>query len=100
MSSRLFKKVVKEQEQQLHQEEDEQLKDNESESPDSAPRSSINPFDLLNDGDDDPEPDPDPDQVFSSNLYHHMLLILLSLLRVFNCYVHCSCYQNLDWIIH
>lgn len=54
MSSRLFKKVVKEQEQQQLGEEG-QLKDDESESPDSAPRSSINPFDLLNDGDDDPD---------------------------------------------
>lgn len=54
MSSRLFKKVVKEQEQQ-QLEEEEQLKDNELESPDSAPRSSINLFDLLNDGDDDPD---------------------------------------------
>ncbi|KAL5863198.1 hypothetical protein ACOSQ3_000712 [Xanthoceras sorbifolium] len=64
MSSRLFKKVVKEQEQQQRQrheteEEEEQLKDNESESPDSGPRSSINPFDLLNDEDDH---DDDPDQ--------------------------------------
>lgn len=66
MSSRLFKKVVKEQEQQ-QLEEEEQLKDDESESPDSAPRSSINPFDLLNDGDDD------PDQVFFSDLNYCIL---------------------------
>lgn len=50
MSSRLFKKVVKQQEEEdrLHAQE----QDNDSESPDSAPP-SINPFDLLNDDDDD-----------------------------------------------
>lgn len=72
MSSRLFKKVVKEQEQQ-QLEEEEQLKDNELESPDSAPRSSINLFDLLNDGDDD------PDQVFLSDLNYYLLSIFLLL---------------------
>ncbi|KAJ0053825.1 hypothetical protein Pint_00712 [Pistacia integerrima] len=61
MSSRLFKKVVKEQEQiqqrRQETEEEQQLNDDESESPESGSRPSINPFDLLNDGDDDPEPE-------------------------------------------
>lgn len=72
MSSRLFKKVVKEQEQIQQQrqetEEEQQLNDDESESPESGSRPSKNPFDLLNDGDDDPEP-----EVFSPNInsYYH-----------------------------
>ncbi|XVF72896.1 hypothetical protein PTKIN_Ptkin12aG0157500 [Pterospermum kingtungense] len=58
MSARLLKKVLKEQEQQkqrvIEEEEegDDQLNGDESESPDSGARSSMNPFDLLNEGDD------------------------------------------------
>ena len=59
MSARLLKKVLKEQEQQkqqvIEEEEEEQLNGDESEWPDSGARSSKNPFDLLNEGDDGDE---------------------------------------------
>lgn len=66
MSARLLKKVLKEQEQQQRQrfEEEEDEEQEEAESPVSANRPAINPFDLLNNNDDD---DPDPDQVSFSN---------------------------------
>ncbi|XVF33045.1 hypothetical protein REPUB_Repub17cG0134500 [Reevesia pubescens] len=52
MSARLLKKALKEQEQKQVIEEEEELNGDESESPDSGARSSKNPFDLLNEGDD------------------------------------------------
>lgn len=64
MSARYLKKVLKQQEQQQQQQEidddeEDHLRGNQSDlSPDSGPRPSINPFDLLNDDDQD-----DPDQV-------------------------------------
>lgn len=61
MSARLLNKVLKEREQQKQHviEEEEQLNGGESESPDSGARSSVNPFDLLNEGDDEDEGNPD-----------------------------------------
>ncbi|XP_021281378.1 transcription factor 25 [Herrania umbratica] len=61
MSARLLNKVLKEREQQKQHviEEEEQLNGDESESPDSGARSSANPFDLLNEGDDEDEGNPD-----------------------------------------
>jgi hypothetical protein len=53
MSGRLLKKVLQEHEDsklQKHHEEEEEEDEEES-----GARSSINPFDLLNDGDEDPE---------------------------------------------
>lgn len=68
MSARLLKKVLKEQEQQkqqvIEEEEDELLNCDESESPDSSARSSKNPFDLLNEGDEDED---NADQVWFLN---------------------------------
>ncbi|XWS76775.1 hypothetical protein CRYUN_Cryun01aG0206700 [Craigia yunnanensis] len=60
MSARLLKRVLKEQEQQKQlieeeEEEEEELNVGESKSPDSGARSSKNPFDLLNEGDDGDE---------------------------------------------
>lgn len=62
MSARLIKKVLNEQHRPLEVKEEEeeeanQLNGEESASPESASRSSINPFDLLN------EDDSEPDQV-------------------------------------
>ncbi|GMY09146.1 transcription factor 25 [Fagus crenata] len=64
MSARYLRKVLKEQEQerplQIEEEEDHR-NGNQSDSPDSGTRSSINPFDLLNDQDD---PDQGDDSEF------------------------------------
>lgn len=57
MSGRLLKKVLQEHEElklQKHHEEEEEDEEEEEEE-ESGARSSINPFDLLNDGDEDPE---------------------------------------------
>lgn len=55
MSGRLLKKVLKEHEESKqrnhHDEEEEEEEDDEE----SGARSSINPFDLLNEDDEDPE---------------------------------------------
>ncbi|XVF22244.1 hypothetical protein REPUB_Repub12eG0156900 [Reevesia pubescens] len=62
MSARLLKKVLREQEQKKQhviEEAEEQLNRDESESPDSGARSSKNPFDLLNEGDDGDEDNDD-----------------------------------------
>nr|VDD03937.1 unnamed protein product [Brassica oleracea] len=59
MSGRLLKKVLKEHEesklQNHHDEEEEEEDEDEEQLGGSRGRSSINPFDLLNDGDEDPE---------------------------------------------
>ncbi|KAG2290498.1 hypothetical protein Bca52824_050102 [Brassica carinata] len=59
MSGRLLKKVLKEHEesklQNHHDEEEEEDDEDEEQLGGSRNRSSINPFDLLNDGDEDPE---------------------------------------------
>ncbi|KAF2565258.1 hypothetical protein F2Q68_00023682 [Brassica cretica] len=58
MSGRLLKKVLKEHEEsklQNHHDEEEEEDEDEEQLGGSRNRSSINPFDLLNDGDEDPE---------------------------------------------
>lgn len=63
MSARLLKKVLKEQEAALRQQEEELYNGHESESPDSSTPPK-NPFDLLDDDNDDYDVvDPDSDQV-------------------------------------
>ena len=63
MSARYLKKVLREQEQRnqklvVAEEEDEQeLNDEEPESPDLGGRPTRNPFDLLNENDEDDTPD-------------------------------------------
>ncbi|XVE77371.1 hypothetical protein DITRI_Ditri13aG0056900 [Diplodiscus trichospermus] len=63
MSARLLKKVLKDQEHkkqhEIEEEEDQQLNGDEWESPDFGARSSKNPFDLLNEGDDGDEDNAD-----------------------------------------
>ncbi|XP_050203604.1 uncharacterized protein LOC126653720 [Mercurialis annua] len=59
MSARLLRKVLKEHEQQKHQELYPDEEEGEAESPDSNPRSVINPFDLLNDDGSDQENESD-----------------------------------------
>lgn len=62
MSARLMKKILNEQQQHLHQHvaEEEEEEENDSE---TITRSSINPFDLLNDS----EPENQDDEVISTN---------------------------------
>ncbi|KAG7575184.1 Transcription factor 25 [Arabidopsis suecica] len=55
MSGRLLKKVLQEHEESKLQKHHEEEEDEEEEEQESGARSSINPFDLLNDGDEDPE---------------------------------------------
>lgn len=56
MSGRLLKKVLKEHEESKHQNHHDEEDEDEEEEEDLGGRSSsINPFDLLNDGDEDPE---------------------------------------------
>ncbi|KAI4355340.1 hypothetical protein L6164_004121 [Bauhinia variegata] len=55
MSARLLKKVLNERHRPQEVEEEDQLNGEESKSPESVSRSTINPFDLLNE--DDSEPD-------------------------------------------
>lgn len=64
MSARLMKKILNEQQQHLHQHvaEEEEEEENDSE---TITRSSINPFDLLNDN--DSEPENQDDEVISTN---------------------------------
>jgi len=55
MSGRLLKKVLQEHEDSKLQKHHEEEEDEEEDEEESGARSSINPFDLLNDGDEDPE---------------------------------------------
>lgn len=72
MSGRLLKKVLKEHEesklQNHHDEEEEEEDEDEEQLGGSRNRSSINPFDLLNEGDEDPE---------SEKVYRIVMLNLL-----------------------
>lgn len=59
MSGRLLKKVLKEHEEskQRNHHEEEETEEEEEEDENLGDRSSINPFDLLNEGDEDPDSD-------------------------------------------
>lgn len=63
MSARLIKRVLNEQHRPLEvkeEEEENQLQGEDSVSPESVSRSSINPFDLLNDDDSEPDQESEP----------------------------------------
>lgn len=69
MSGRLLKKVLKEHEESKLRNHHEEVETEEEEHfGDSGGRSSINPFDLLNEGDEDPDSDKVSLSDFTSNL--------------------------------
>ena len=89
MSARYLRKVLKEQEQerplQIEEEEEEDHRNgNQSDSPDFGTRSSINPFDLLNDQD-------GPDQVPLPRLFIYFIFKFLAIGK--KCYYYLMFYD-------